>query len=131
MSKTTSLPDAATTIQELKDLVVAFGEARGWGKHYTPKNLAISITLEAAELLEHFQWDEYRKKDKDAIAAELADVLSYCLNFAHRMDIDIATTFRKKLQAAAKKYPVEIFNPSNDGHDDYFRIKQAYRKGKA
>lgn len=122
--------DDQTTIQELKDLVAAFGDERGWGKHYTPKNLAISIAIEAAELMEHFQWDNYRKEDKEAIAAELADVLSYCLNFAHRMDIDIATTFRAKLEAAKKKYPTETFNPENDGAEEYFRIKKAYREHK-
>lgn len=120
--------DRDTSLQELKDLVVQFREERGWGKHHTPKNLAISIALEAAELLEHFQWDEYRQDDKESMAEELIDVLINCFNFADILDIDIAPVFKAKLEKAKQKYPVELFNPKRDGNDDYFRIKQAYRQ---
>lgn len=120
--------DDATTIQELKQLVAQFRNERGWGKHHTPKNLAISIVLEAAELLEHFQWDSLDSKDKAGIADELADILSYCFNFAETMDIDISTTFRSKLKRAAKKYPLELFNPETDSAEAYTRIKREYRQ---
>lgn len=122
--------DDETTLQELKDLVIQHAVERGWRKHHSPKNLAISISLEAAELLEHYQWDDYKKEDKQAIADELADLLTYAFNFAATCDIDIATAFREKLERAAKKYPVEIFNPDSDGNDEYFRIKKSYRHGK-
>ncbi len=123
--------DNETTLQELKDLVNKFEQERGWQKHHKPKNVAISLCIEAAELLEHFQWDEYRQEDKQAIADELADVIFNCLNFANQMDIDITKAFMKKFERIQKKYPVEVFNPDNDSAEEYFRIKKEYRqKGK-
>ncbi|MGC1176524.1 MAG: nucleotide pyrophosphohydrolase [Candidatus Saccharimonadales bacterium] len=122
--------DDQTTIQELKDLVTQFSEERGWDRHHTPKNLAVSIAIEAAELMEHFQWDEYQQNDRDEIAAELADILAYIFNFAAVMDIDIATTYREKLKKAVQKYPVKLFNKDRVGEADFFRIKQAHRQKK-
>lgn len=124
--------DAGTTIQELKDLIDKFSKARDWDRHHTPKNLALSISIEAAELMEHFQWDEYQQEDKAAMAAELSDILAYVFNFANVMDIDIATAFRDKLKKIEKKYPVETFNKDNLGKDEFFKIKKTYReKGKS
>lgn len=122
--------DRETTIQELKDLVIKFRDERGWKHHHTPKSLAISITLEAAELLEHFQWDDYTKSDKQGLADELADILFNMLNFADVTDIDIATAFLDKFKRVEKKYPTEIFNPGHDDKAAYNQIKQDYRKGK-
>ncbi|HTB48533.1 MAG TPA: nucleotide pyrophosphohydrolase [Verrucomicrobiae bacterium] len=119
--------DAETTIQELKDLVARFEKERGWEKHHTPKNIAIALCLEAAELLEHFQWDAYHQEDKQAIADELADVVFNCLGFAITMDIDITSSFIDKFKRTEKKYPVNLFNPDTDNTDEYFRIKKAYR----
>jgi dCTP diphosphatase len=122
--------DSTTTIQQLKDLVVTFREQRSWGTHHTPKNLAMSIAIEAAELMEHFQWDEYGQKDQAELADELADILIFCLNFAETVQIDVASSFRSKLARAEKKYPVELFNESSDDEADYIRIKKAYREKK-
>ncbi len=122
--------DDQTTLQELKELVAQFRDERGWKKHHSPKNLSISIALEAAELMEHFQWDDYTVTDKQEMEAELADILIYCFNFAETMDIDIATAFKAKLDKAAKKYPLEIFSDGRDKPEDYKRIKQAYRQHK-
>lgn len=119
--------DTNTHLQELKDLVKQFREERGWGKHHTPKNLSMSIAIEAAELMELFQWDEYTKRNQEKIQEELADILIYCFNLADTCGIDIATAFRAKLKKAAVKYPVELFNKDSDSPDDYHRIKQAYR----
>lgn len=127
--------DSNTNLQELKSLVAQFRDERGWRKHHQPKNLAMSVCIEAAELLEHFQWDELGEKDKAEIADELADVLINCVNFADVMDIDIAGTFINKLERAKKKYPVSIFSPERGGgtSDDYITVKRAYRaqKGKS
>jgi NTP pyrophosphatase (non-canonical NTP hydrolase) len=120
--------DTETTLQELKDLIDKFSKERDWDRHHTPKNLALSISIEAAELMEHFQWDEYQQDDKDAMAAELSDILAYVFNFANVMDIDIATAFRDKLKKIEKKYPVEIFNKDNLSKDEFFRIKKEYRR---
>lgn len=122
--------DNDTTLQELKELVAKFRDERDWKKHHSPKNLSISIALEAAELMEHFQWDEYTKTSKKEIEAELADIIIYCFNFAETMDIDIASAFKAKLDKAAKKYPVEIFSAGKDNAEDYMRVKQDYRQGK-
>ena|SRR5688572_5876960 len=124
--------DHETTVQELKELVAKFRDERGWKREHSPKNLSMSIAIEAAELMEHFQWDTYNKEDKQAIADELADILSYCLNLADTLDIDVATTFRDKLDRAAKKYPLELFNPDRTGSpEEYQEIKKAYRGGKS
>lgn len=122
--------DDATTIAELKELIVAFRDERGWKDEHSPKNLSMSIAIEAAELMEHFQWDTYRRENKQEIADELADILSYCLNLADVLDIDVATTFRDKLKRAALKYPVEKFNRNNKNVEEYYEVKKAYREGK-
>lgn len=120
--------DRETTVQELKDLIAKFRDERGWKSEHSPKNLSMSIAIEAAELMEHFQWDTYRKDDKQAVADELADILAYCLNLADIMDIDVATTFRDKLGRAAVKYPIDLFNPGRKSNDEYHKIKKAYRE---
>ena len=123
--------DADTTVQELKDLAAQFRDERGWGKHHQPRNLAVSIAVEAAELLEHFQWGEYSKHDKQEIADELSDILLYCFSLADTLDIDVATAYRDKLERAKKKFPTTIFNPEHDDAEAYKRIKAEYRqKGK-
>lgn len=119
--------DKKTTIEDLKKLVINYNDERGWGKHHTPKNLSMSIAIEAAELMELYQWDEYSKLNEDRIADELADVLIYCFNFADVTNIDISTVFRNKLKKASEKYPVKIFKPGHDSPEDYSRIKQDYR----
>jgi dCTP diphosphatase len=123
-----SKDDRDTTLQELKDLAAGFRDERNWQVHHSPKNLAVSIAIEAAELMEHFQWDDYGEDDKKAVAAELADILIYCMSFADTLDIDVASSFQDKLNAAAVKYPVSTFNATHDDPADYVRIKKAYRK---
>ncbi|MDZ7786302.1 MAG: nucleotide pyrophosphohydrolase [Candidatus Saccharibacteria bacterium] len=122
--------DTRTTLENLKKLVAQYRDDRGWGKHHTPKNLSMSIAIEAAELMELFQWDEYTRRNQDKIADELADVLIYCFNFADTTDIDISTAFRNKLRKAAEKYPIELFKPGQDSPEEYNRIKQEHRKGR-
>lgn len=122
--------DNTTTLQELKDLVAKFRDERDWAKHHSPKNLAMSIAIEAAELMEHFQWDDYTKSNRAEIEAELADVLIYCFNLADTMDIDLSSAFKAKLAKAGQKYPVAIFSGNKDNAEDYRKIKQAYRSKK-
>lgn len=121
--------DAETNLQELKELVIQMREERNWNKHFTPKNTATSIAIEAAELLEHYQWDLLIKEDREAIASELADILIFCFHFATLYDFDIATIFKAKLEKAKQKYPAELFQ-DRDGLEDYHRIKKQYRKGR-
>jgi NTP pyrophosphatase (non-canonical NTP hydrolase) len=105
--------DQATNLQELKKMVVEFRDERDWRKYDTPKNLAISISIEAAELLEHFQWktdaevDEMSRnpQKRREVSDELADVMIYCLGFADMLKIDVAEALRKKLEKTSEKYP--------------------------
>lgn len=125
--------DKNTTIQELRNLREQFITDRGWNKHQKPRSLAISIVLEAAELMEHFQWEENpRGLNKQEIANELGDVLAYCFGLAQALEIDIATAFRDKIAHSAAKYPTELFNPKNENLQSYKKIKKDYRaqKGK-
>jgi len=90
----------------------------------------MSIAIEAAELMEHFQWDTYSLHDKKEIADELSDILAYCFNLADTLDIDIATAYKDKLKRVAQKYPTHLFNPEHDDPKEYSRIKKSYRHGK-
>ena len=106
--------DGQTTIAALRKHVSNFRDERNWLKDNSPKNLAISISVEAAELLEHFQWMSDKQicesvKDrtkKNQISDELADVLILCLGFSDVMSIDISEAIHAKLKKAAEKYPV-------------------------
>ena len=108
--------DESTTIGELRVSVRDFVDARDWNKFHTPKHLAMSIAIEAAEIMEHFQWvtvDEAIELMKDPdehaeVADELADVLIYCMSLANATGIDIAESVRKKLARNEKRFPVEV-----------------------
>ena len=82
-----------------------FVAERDWAQFHTPENLAKSISIEAAELLELFQWAE--PSNVDDVRDELADVLTYCLLMADRMGFDFEAIVREKLQKTEHKYPVE------------------------
>ena len=106
-----------TTIGELSSLVADFISRRDWNKYHTPKNLAMSISIEAAEIMELFQWvtneeaSENVQNDpsvKIALEDELADVMIYCLSMANNCDIDIAHSIRRKLTENEIRFPVEI-----------------------
>ena len=98
------------TIRELQKAVTDFRDARDWKQFHTPKDLAISISLEAAELLEVFQWSgtDVNVENKHAkIEEELADVIMYCLSLADVEDMDVGEIVEKKLRRNNEKYPVE------------------------
>lgn len=101
------------SIDELLERIIAFRDERNWKQFHKPKDLAISLSLEAAEVLEHFQWkseeeiEEYVKKNKDEIGEELADVFNYLLLMSHCLDIDLLHATEAKLEKSAQKYPVE------------------------
>lgn len=92
-------------MDELFDELIEFQKERDWKKFHTPENLAKSISIEAAELMEHFQWGkEYNDLE---VADELADVLIYCIYMADAMDFDINEIIKNKMKKNALKYPVE------------------------
>ena len=97
-------------MKEDLDKILGFQLERDWKQFHSPKNLAISLALEAAEVLEVFQWskDNGLPRDKiDILGQELADVYYYLLLLAHETGIDIRGEFRKKMELNASKYPVD------------------------
>lgn len=100
-------------IQKLTELVVKFRDARNWKQFHNAKDSSISLALEAAEVLEHFQWknkeeiDAYVKSNKADIAEELADVLYWVFLMGNDLDINLTDAFEKKMEKNAAKYPVE------------------------
>ena len=100
-------------MKELIEKVAEFRDKRNWRKFHTPKNLAISLVIEATELLEMFQWtfDEELENvvnaKRDKIEEEIADVLIYLLLLADALNIDLEGAFFKKMEKNEKRYPVE------------------------
>ncbi|HAJ34733.1 MAG TPA: NTP pyrophosphohydrolase [Chloroflexi bacterium] len=107
--------DATTTVSELRRAVHDFVDARDWYRYHTPKNLAMSIAIESAELMEHFQWLDVEASKTLAedgaaraeIADELADVLIYALSFANSTGIDVSEAIFRKLDRNQTRFPVE------------------------
>jgi len=112
-------------IKNLTKKVIAFRDARNWRQFHNPKDVAISLALEAAELLEHFQWKNpqeiarHVKARKADISDELADVLYWVLLLGHDLEIDLGAAVARKLKKNAKKYPVK---KARDRHTKYDRL---------
>lgn len=100
-------------IQALQVSLRAFAAERDWEQFHSPKNLAAALSVEAAELLEHFQWLSEEQslslptEKHEAVAEEVADVLLYLLQLADKLGIDPVEAARKKLETNARKYPVD------------------------
>ena len=113
----TSMSDHQTTIADLRRRVQRFVAERDWEQFHNPKDLSISLCIEAAELLEEFQWlspEEVEAAGRDPrararVAGELADVLIYALSLANALDLDVASAVMEKLAANARKYPADRF----------------------
>ena len=109
------MSDASTTVAELRELVRRFVDERDWRQFHSPKNLSMSLAIEAAELMEHFQWidaNESRRAGEDnaklaEVREELADVLAYVLALANALDLDLSAAVRDKMIKNAAKYPAE------------------------
>ena len=92
--------------EELKEKIHRFNEERDWEQFHSPANLAKSVSIEAGELLECFQWNE-DDFDKDAVCEEMADVFTYLIDLAERLDVDLIEITDHKMDKNAEKYPVE------------------------
>lgn len=100
-----------STINAIREFV----HERSWGKFHSPENLAKSISIEAAELLECYQWsDEARDNDMQHVREELADVLTYCVMMADAIDADLDDIVLDKLNKTKAKYPVDRFYGSSE-----------------
>jgi NTP pyrophosphatase (non-canonical NTP hydrolase) len=119
------LSDKQTTVATLRAVVAEFVAERDWRQFHTPKNLSMSLAIEAAELMEHFQWltpRESRELAGDAgklseVADEVSDILCYALALANELGIDVAAAFDRKMSANRKKYPANEYR-GRYGPDD-------------
>ena len=99
-------------LQNLFETIISFRKQRDWEQFHNPKNLAISISLEAAELLENFQWKnmeeslKYALENKDKISEEVADLLIYIFYLCNDLGIDFSEAIENKISENQKKYPV-------------------------
>ena len=100
-------------IEKLQKRIVKFRDARNWKQFHNPKDLALSLVLEAAEVLEHFQWknpeeiQKHLENNRHELAGELADTLYWVLLMAHDLDIDLLEAFDKKMTKNEEKYSIE------------------------
>ncbi len=109
--------DKATTVAELRALVARFVAERGWQVFHNAKNLSMAIAIEAAELMEHFQWarpDELERicgepPTRDEIRDELADITCFVLALANAMNLDLSAAVRQKMTKNIAKYPADAF----------------------
>ena len=105
--------DSSDPLLALRDALRRFAAERDWGQFHSPKNLAVALSVEAAELLEHFQWltDEQSAalspETRLRVSEEVADVLLYLIRLADRLDLDVIACATEKLRRNAEKYPIE------------------------
>lgn len=105
--------DKDTSIQEIKNRIDQFVKARKWEEAHSPKNLSMSIAIEASELMEIFQWlsleEAWSINESDEfthLKEELSDVIIYCLSLANQLKIDVAAAIEDKIKKNGQKYPV-------------------------
>ncbi len=113
MSAESAVPEPDPALLALREALRRFAAERDWEPYHSPKNLAAALSVEAAELLEHFQWlteEDSRTLPPDArqrVAEEMADVLLYLVRLADKLDVDLAAAAVAKIARNAQKYPVE------------------------
>lgn len=109
--------DSNTTIAELRKLIADFVTERDWSQFHSPKNVSMALAIEAAELMEHFQWlttdasrDLVDQPERLAeVGEELADVIGYSFALANELGLDISDAVRAKMVKNAQKYPAEKY----------------------
>jgi len=119
------MDDQSTTVLALRELVAQFVAERDWRQFHTPKNLAMSLAIEAAELMEHFQWLDGETSRQVAnqpdqlapVAEEIADVVCYALALCNELELDLSASLAAKLVKNRLKYPVTEYR-GRFGPDD-------------
>jgi dCTP diphosphatase len=115
----------ADSLNNLRARIDAFVQERDWAQFHTPKNLAMAMIVEAAELVEQFQWDtpqesqQLTPEKREAVSHELADTFVYLLRIAEVLKIDLIEAANAKIELNAKKYPVEKARGSNARYTEY------------
>ena len=110
--------DKETTVADLREIVRQFVSERDWQQFHAPKNLSMALSIEASELMEHFQWltvEDSRAIHRDAeviseVADEMSDVACYLLAMANELEIDLSEAIHKKMKKNIEKYPASEFN---------------------
>ncbi len=109
------MSDTTTTVQELRDAMARFVRERDWEQFHSPKNLAMGMAIEAAELMEHFLWIDAETSrriagdpgKRGAVADEMADVACYLLAMSNMLGVDLSQAIRAKMVKNAAKYPAD------------------------
>jgi len=123
-TKGTRMSDSNTTIEQLKTQIKDFTAERNWQQYYSPKNLAMAISIEAAELMEYFRWSdsqesqEILKSKKEDIEDELSDIGITLINFCQTNNIDLSSAMAKKMKKNAQKYPIKKCYGKADKYTD-------------
>jgi NTP pyrophosphatase (non-canonical NTP hydrolase) len=113
------------SLDALRVRIREFAEARAWERYHTPKNLVMALSVEAAELLEPFQWltaeqsGQLDAQQHEAVRQEIADVLIYLTRLADLLDIDLLEAAADKLAINARKYPVELAHGNAKKYSDF------------
>jgi len=109
----------------LRDALRQFAAERDWDQFHSPKNLAIALSVEASELLEHFQWltedqsSELPPEKRAEVRDEMADVLLYLVRLADKLEVDLLDAAAKKIAQNAQKYPADQVRGSGKKYSDY------------
>ncbi len=112
-------------IEELKQKLKEFAQLRDWEQFHSPKNLSMALSVEASELLEHFQWmTEEQSTDlspqrQAAVAFELADIFIFLLRLSDQLNIDLMEVTKRKMEINDKRYPVEKVKGSSKKYNEY------------
>lgn len=120
------MSDQTTSVAQLREMVRTFVNERNWQQFHAPKNLSMALAIEAAELMEHFQWIgvELSREVKDdeakraAAGEELADVICYALALANELNLDVSETMRAKMKRNEVKYPASEYQGKYGADDD-------------
>jgi NTP pyrophosphatase (non-canonical NTP hydrolase) len=116
-----------TTLTDLSRRIARFAEERDWEQFHSPKNLTMALTVEAAELQEHFQWlTEQQSRELSgeklrAVEAEIGDVFIYLLRLADQLGVDLVTAAARKMETNARNYPVDLARGNATKHTDLER----------
>jgi NTP pyrophosphatase (non-canonical NTP hydrolase) len=123
----TTMPtsDSTTTVAELRQIIAEFVAERDWSQFHSPKNVSMALAIEAAELMEHFQWltteDSRRLANEPQklaeIGEELADVIGYSFALANELGLDVSNAIRSKMLKNAQKYPADEFRGRHSRED--------------
>ena len=123
-SNSSGKPAAPDALETLREILRQFAAERDWDQFHCPKNLAIALSVEAAELLEHFQWlpdaqsATIPAQQHARVREELADVLLYLIRLADKLGVDLAAAAREKIAINARKYPVDKCRGSSTKYTD-------------